>query len=510
MASQGKKKTTPLLIPSIRFTKLIIHHLKTKHNIHPRTGSPLHYSHEDNILGNLRFVGKDGREVFGMPIPDALLTDAIKGAPYYGGYLAHVAEYQRYLDGEPGVAEEEAVLESPAPKATKVTKPKADMQTKPSAPQAPKVTKPAGDKAPKPTSSQPPKPTPTPTKSSKEVQGKVTKKRKPKSPLRLVDEFVDEGVPDKVPAYNDKEANFQRAMELSLKEQEELTQGSARLLVFREPDSGRFQPLPELQRKGKEKVIEEQVARDLLTLKTPKKKSPSDQFIFQRRTPMTTESSRNAESPSLDTKLALADSETESDEVVTHGQAGSNPGKQDEGQAGLNLGNAVEFQPQPSHVVHARPNLEPMDLEVSDASTQQNPKQMYKEFTTTAYPKVQENLKLPTEDQVIFEEPASSTETLSSLQNLEKELSFTGQFFVEKPREEEPEKTNAELEVQSMVTVLIHQDTSLVPPMTTPVIDLTTSQSDSPTVHALLPTSIEITTAVTTTTTLPPPPLQPQ
>ncbi|GKD90929.1 hypothetical protein Tco_1366436, partial [Tanacetum coccineum] len=39
-------------------------------------------------------VGKDGREVFGMPIPDALLTDAIKRAPYYGGYLAHVAEYQ--------------------------------------------------------------------------------------------------------------------------------------------------------------------------------------------------------------------------------------------------------------------------------------------------------------------------------------------------------------------------------------------------------------------------------
>ncbi|GJX31573.1 hypothetical protein Tco_0241428 [Tanacetum coccineum] len=96
MASQGKKKTTPLLIPSIRFTKLIIHHLNTKHNIHPRTGSPLHYSHDDNVLGNLRFVRKDGREVFGMPIPDTLITDAIKEASYYGGYLAHVAEYQQY------------------------------------------------------------------------------------------------------------------------------------------------------------------------------------------------------------------------------------------------------------------------------------------------------------------------------------------------------------------------------------------------------------------------------
>ncbi|GKF59033.1 hypothetical protein Tco_0175819 [Tanacetum coccineum] len=94
MSSRGKKKSTPLLIPSIKFTKLIIHHLKTKHNIHPRTGSPLHYWHEDNTLGTLRSIRKDGREIFGMPIPDALLNDANKRAPYYGGYQTHVAEYQ--------------------------------------------------------------------------------------------------------------------------------------------------------------------------------------------------------------------------------------------------------------------------------------------------------------------------------------------------------------------------------------------------------------------------------
>nr|GEV39405.1 hypothetical protein [Tanacetum cinerariifolium] len=58
----------------------------------------------------------------------------------------------------------------------------------------------------------------------------------------------------------------------------------------------------------------------------------------------------------------------------------------------------------------------------------------------------EENLKLPTEDQVILEEPASSTKTLSSLQNLEKELSFTDQFFLEKTQEEKPKKTNAESE----------------------------------------------------------------
>nr|GFD26966.1 hypothetical protein [Tanacetum cinerariifolium] len=97
---------------------------------------------------------------------------------------------------------------------------------------------------------------------------------------------------------------------------------------------------------------------------------------------------------------------------------------------------------------------------------------MDEESTTIAYPNIQENLKLLTEDQVILEEPASSTGTLSSLQNLEKELSFTNQFFVEKPHEQKPEKTNAESEVQSTVTVPIHQDTSSVPLMTTPVIDI--------------------------------------
>ncbi|GJY06693.1 hypothetical protein Tco_0373747 [Tanacetum coccineum] len=64
--------------------------------MHPRTGLPLHYSHEESILNTLKFVRKDGREVFGMPIPDVLLTDEITSAPYYNRYLEHVAEYQRW------------------------------------------------------------------------------------------------------------------------------------------------------------------------------------------------------------------------------------------------------------------------------------------------------------------------------------------------------------------------------------------------------------------------------
>ncbi|GJT63026.1 hypothetical protein Tco_1006559, partial [Tanacetum coccineum] len=316
---------------------------------------------KDSSYAYSKFVGKDGREIFGMPIPDTLLTDEIKGAPYYEDYQEHVVEYQQILDAERSKAEEGRATESS--KTTKVTKPKAA-----------KVIKPANDPAPKKrkmvkeTSDDP-----LPAKSLK--AGLVGKMRKAKSPRRLIDDYED--------------------------------------------------------------------------------------------------------------------------------QVGPNPSVQDEGQARPNPGIAIESQLQSSHVVHAGPNLEHMDLGTSDASTQQKPEQMDEEFTTTTCPNVQGNLKLLTEDQVILEELASSTGTLSSLQNLDKDLSFTDQFFMEKPQEEEPWKTNVEAEVQSMVSVLIHQDTSSVPLMTTPVIDLTKSQSDSP-----LPTSTATTSTITTTTILPPP--QPQ
>nr|GFC21822.1 hypothetical protein [Tanacetum cinerariifolium] len=91
-----------------------------------------------------------------------------------------------------------------------------------------------------------------------------------------------------------------------------------------------------IQGKGKEKVSDEQVARDLLTLQTPKKKSPTDQFIFQRHTSTPTESSGHDESSSLYAELGLTDSEIESDEEVS----GINAGVQDAGQAGLNLGSS--------------------------------------------------------------------------------------------------------------------------------------------------------------------------
>ncbi|GJY11377.1 hypothetical protein Tco_0379562 [Tanacetum coccineum] len=128
------------------------------------------------------------------------------------------------------------------------------------------------------------------------------------------------------------------------------------------PKAANVTKLAEVQGKGKEKVVDEQAAHDLLTLQTLTKKSLMKPAWTQT------------------------------------------PGEQDEGQQG----------PKPCIQDDGQGLIKP-----------QKPEQMDEEFTTTAYPNVQENLKLPTEDQVILEEPASSMGTLSSLQNLEKDLSFT-------------------------------------------------------------------------------------
>ncbi|GJT44435.1 hypothetical protein Tco_0953150 [Tanacetum coccineum] len=403
-------------------------------------------------------------EVFGMPIPNDLITDDIRGEQYYNAYLEKVAKHQRYLAGE-----EVIDPDSPAPKLAKATKHKATKKSKPSAPKAAPVTKPAVAKASKSqqTKSAPANPqekkrklvteiSEAPSLAKRSKAGKVTKKRKPKSSLQLINEGVDEGVLDKEPLYGDEEADTQRAIEESLKEVHGAHQGLLPPIVFREPDSGKFQPLPEVQGKGKEKVRVEQAAQVLLNLQTPKKKSPAYQYIFQRRTSTQTKLSGHDESSSLYAELGLTDSETDSDKEVPgiiarvqdEGQAGPNPGEHDEGQAGPNPGDVAASQPPLIHVVHAGPNLEHMDLEAFDTSIQPNPEQMDEEFTTTAYPNVQENLKLPTEGEVRLEEPASSAGTLSSLQHLDKELSFAYQFLAEKSQDDEPEKTNTESEVQ--------------------------------------------------------------
>nr|GEU85690.1 retrovirus-related Pol polyprotein from transposon TNT 1-94 [Tanacetum cinerariifolium] len=457
---------------------------RRKPKFYPRSDSLLHLPNKEPVLGYLKFSAKGTkREVFGMPIPGNLITSDIQGS-------------------DP---------DSPVSKPTKTTK-----KSKPSAPKValrPPVLKPASSQQPE------PKPTPAktqgkkrklvtkisdkPSQARKSRPGLVSKQRKPISSLRSVDESVAEGIPEKEPRVEDEEADVQRALEESLKSIYDAPRGPLPPVVIREAESAKHQPLPE----------------------TPKKKSPADQYIFQRRTSTPTGSSGHDESSSLYAELGLTDSEVESDEDVSgidagvqsedqagpnpdvqdEGQAGPNPDEQAEGQVGPNPGDAAASQPLPSLVVHAGPNLEHMDLDVADVSTQPHPEHMDEGFTTTAYPKVQENVKFTVEEQVILEEPACSLGTLSSLQHLTKDLCFGDLFFNDKASETDNEQTTTETEAESMVSVTIQQDTSSIPPMTTPVIDLT-SRPESPNVHQLL----KATATKTTTTTICPPPPQPQ
>ncbi|GJR69147.1 hypothetical protein Tco_0015212, partial [Tanacetum coccineum] len=246
--TQGKKKATLIVIPSVRFTKLIIFHLQRKHKFHPRPESPLYLPTEEPILGYLKFSAKGTkREVFGMPILIELITDDIRGADYYDAYLEKVAKHQRYLAGE-----EVSVPDSPAPKLAKSTKPKVTKQSKPVAPKA-------ATKKPKPAPAKPQdkkrksvsktSKAPPPTKRPK--TGKVIKKRTPKSYQQLVDEFVDEGVLLTEPRFADLEANTQRAIEESLKEAHGAHRGPLPPMVFRELTLGNYNHFQRFRVKGK-------------------------------------------------------------------------------------------------------------------------------------------------------------------------------------------------------------------------------------------------------------------
>ncbi|GJZ31682.1 hypothetical protein Tco_0576729 [Tanacetum coccineum] len=380
--------------------------------------SPLQLPTEEPILGYLKFSAKGTkREVFRMIILNELIIDDIRGEDNYDAYLKKVAKHHRYLVGE-----EVSDPGSPAPKLAKSTKPKITKQAKLVAPKAAtKKPQPAPTKH-KEKKLKPAKESTEATPPAKRAKaGKVAKKRTLKRSQQLVDEFVDEGILLTEPGFGDLETDTQRAIEESLKDAHGAHWSPLPPVVFRETNTGKYQPLPEVEGKGKEKVGDEQAARVLLNLQTLMKKSPTEQYIFQRRTSAPIEPSGHDESSSLYAELGLTESDTESDEEVPPIVKSGAP---DEGQAGPNPGNDTVSQTLSTPGVHAGPNLEHTDAEATDATSQPQPGQMDEELTAIAYPNIQENLKLTVDDPVILEEPANSTGTLSSLQHLAKDFSF--------------------------------------------------------------------------------------
>nr|GEV24079.1 retrovirus-related Pol polyprotein from transposon TNT 1-94 [Tanacetum cinerariifolium] len=425
------------------------------------------------------------REVSGMPIPGSLIIADIQEASYYQEYLENMAKHRKYLADKIGSDQD-----SPAPKPTKPTrKPKS---TAPKAPRRPSVLTPVTSAQPAPTSA-PAKPQEKKRKQATETSDKPPKAKKSKygligkkRSLKSVVASVAEDVLAMEPQVAAEDADLQKALEESMKTMYVAPRGPLPLVVIREPDSGKYQPLPEVPGKGKAKVTEERTS-------TPTRSSGHDKPSYADLEQSEREESKKVmrgadeggqgegEGPAGPDPGAQAEGQTGSDAgIKDEGQAGSNPDETSEGQAGPDPGNAgAGVQSIPSHVVHAGSDPEHMDLDAADVLPQPSTEQLDEGFIATAYPKVQENLKLTVEEQVLLEDPASSSGALSSMKHLSKDISFGDLFFSDKPSEADNDKTTAETKVESMVSITIQQDMSSKPPMTSLIIDLT-SRPESP------------------------------
>nr|GFB55602.1 histone deacetylase 14 [Tanacetum cinerariifolium] len=359
-----------------------------RHKFHLRPDSPLHLPNEEPVLRYLKFSAKGTkREVFGIPIPSSLITADIQEASYYQEYLAKVAKHRRYLAGE--------TKSDPDSHASKPTKPaRKPKSTAPKAPPRPSVLTPVTSAQAAPTSA-PTKPQEKKRKQTTETSDKPPKAKKSKygfigkkRTLKSVAALVAEDAPAKEPQVAAENANLQKALEESMKSIYDVPWDPLPPVVIREPESGKYQPLLVVPRKGKAKVTGEQVAHDLLSLQKPKMKSHMDQYIFQRRT--STPTTKIGQSESEESKKvvpradeggegegqagpdlgAQAKGQTRSDAgAQDEGQAGSNPDENSEGRAGPDLGNAgANIQSIPSPVIHARSDRERMDLDVADIS----------------------------------------------------------------------------------------------------------------------------------------------
>nr|GEV30766.1 hypothetical protein [Tanacetum cinerariifolium] len=468
------------------------------------------------VLGYLKFSAKGTKkEIFGMPISGRLIMANIRAAPYYQEYQENVAKHRGFL-----ASETRSTHDLPAPKPAKAArKPQSTAQK---APPKSSISSPVTSTQPAHTSV----PAKTQENKHKQTTGTTDKPAKAKRIKRSVSrktrqsrsspKFVGESEVEEVPQIADEDANFQKAVEESMKDVYALPKGPLPPVVIREPESGKYQPLPEVPGKGKAKVSEEQVAHDLLSLQKHKKTSPADQYIFQRRVFEPTASSFHDVSPYE--ILGQSVSEDDSEKIMLgvekggqdegqagpdpnaqtegqmgsdtgaqaegqagsnpdetpEGQAGSNPDETSEGQAGPDPGNAeAKVQSTSSPVVHAGSDREHMDIDVANVSLQPSTEQLYERFTSTIYPNIQENLKLAVDEPVLLEELASSSGTLSSLQHLSRDFTFGDQFFSDKPSDADK---SAKTEVESMVNVSIQQDMSSIPLMTSPIIDLTSTQ----------------------------------
>nr|GEW85336.1 hypothetical protein [Tanacetum cinerariifolium] len=270
-----------------------------------------------------------------------------------------------------------------------------------------------------------------------EKHGKVKVKQKRKSTLKLVDQ--DEEVqPDPIPQSKGDDTDLELALQLSLDE---------------------FQ------------------GQDLYK---PKRRSISDQYILQRRIPIaeeeTTGPSIQLQDDTIDQTIhdtsSLADSINVQEKTVDSEKTDNGSGteilkldeeqgeavsqtvgleemtsKLDEGQAGSDPGRTPESKPPPEHKQMDKEQAGPDPGQSHVALVGSNPKHMHEDFTFIIYPKVHESMKFLADEEIILEDPHSSSGTLSLIKNLDDAFNFGDQFVNDKSTEDEPGKSNAEAKV---------------------------------------------------------------
>ncbi|GJZ77854.1 hypothetical protein Tco_0642526 [Tanacetum coccineum] len=303
------------------------------------------------------------------------------------------------------------------------------------------------------TSSKADKPTPVmkpaPAKQTKPVKEKSTKP----APSKKANNAPE-------PQIEDDKYNLQRGIQMSLESFQAPVDG----VVVREPALGVTRSLPVVEGKGKVIATNEHAAQSLLELQQPKKKKRGENVC---------------------NTVGLKERTIELDK----GQVGSDPCKTPESRPALDEDQAGS-NPGQGHVALVGPNPEPM----------------HEDFVATVCPQVHESLKHTDEEHVHIENPLSSIRTLSLMKNLDDAFTYGDQFLNDKPTKEEPDKANVETEVESMVMVLIHQASLSAPPLSTPVIVISSLKPVSPLIQE--PVFTATTATITTTTTLPlPPPL---
>nr|GEZ93632.1 E-beta-farnesene synthase [Tanacetum cinerariifolium] len=401
----GKKKASLILIPSIRFTKLIIHYLQGRHRFQPRPDSPFHLSNKEPVLGYLKFSAKGTkREVFGMPIPGRLITADIQKASYYQEYQEKVAKHRGFLAGDTR-STQDLPAPKPAKPATKTSTSISIASTQPAPTSALAKSKEYKRKQATETTDKPAK--------AKRFKRSISRKtRQPRSSPKFVSASEAEEVPAEEPQVADEDADYQKVLEESMKVAYALPKGPLPPVVIREPESGKYQSLPEVPGKGKAKVTDEQVTHDLLSLQKHKKTKSEEE---SEKIVLGAEKGGQDEGQAGPDPDAQAEDQTGSDDgaqaegqarsnpdETSEGQAGSNPDETSEDQAGPDPGNAeARVQSTLSLVVHAGSDREHMDLDVANVSPQPSMEQLDERFTATVYPNVQENLKLAVKEPVL-------------------------------------------------------------------------------------------------------------